>query len=164
MINYQKSELILSPNAPTDLKYAFVELLSVKLVNYHEKYLGLPLLLKRKLTLNYTRILDKFWCKTQGWRREVLIKSALEAIPLYYMNCFLIPENVLKKLQSYLSKFWWGGFAKERPLYWVKNRVLVYSKESGGMGFRSLKCLNLAFLAKQCWRIMQQPNYFSVKF
>ncbi|KAL9663454.1 hypothetical protein QQ045_018840 [Rhodiola kirilowii] len=111
-------------------------------------------------------ILDKFWSKTQGWStrqlsiggREVLIKSVLEAIPLYYMNCFLLPETVRKKLQSYLHKFWWGGFTKDHPVYWVKKSVLLDNRENGGMGFRRLKCVNLAFLAKQCWRIIQQPD------
>ncbi|KAL9660502.1 hypothetical protein QQ045_025317 [Rhodiola kirilowii] len=133
------------------------------MVNCHEKYLGLPLLLKRKRSLNFTGIIDKFWSKTQGWSakqlsiggREVLIKAVLESIHLYIMNCFMIPDGVLKKLQSFMHKYWWGGAASVHPVFWVKNATLLKEKENGGMEFKDLKYLNLAFLAKLCWRIVQ---------
>ncbi|KAL9671465.1 hypothetical protein QQ045_009033 [Rhodiola kirilowii] len=37
-------------------------------------------------------------------------------------------------------------------------QVILAEKENGGMGFKDLKYLNLAFLAKQCWRLVQQPD------
>jgi len=48
----------------------------------------------------------------------------------------------------------------------VKIEVIYFSrwdymgkpKSSGGMGFRDLEVLNLALLAKQGWRLVQQPN------
>ncbi|KAL9659562.1 hypothetical protein QQ045_024369 [Rhodiola kirilowii] len=156
VINYGKSELMLSPNVPIDLKEEVPRLLSIKLVACHEKYLGLPLLLKRKLGLNYTGIVDKFWSKTQGWSakqlsiggRDVLMKSVLESLPLYSMNCFMTPDYVLKKLQTVMHKFWWGGFNSDHPIHWVNQYILLQEKLLGGMGFRDFKCLNLAFLAK----------------
>ncbi|CAM8915895.1 unnamed protein product [Rhodiola kirilowii] len=165
-VNYDKSELVLSPNASSDLRQIFVNQLSVRCVSSHEKYLGLPLLLKRRLSINFAGIVDKYWSTMNGWKsghlsiggREVLIKSVLQSLPIYLMSCFLIPDNIVKKLQSCLFKFWWGGANCRRPTYWVKNSLLLTEKLQGGMGFRNLKCVNLALLAKQCWRIINNPE------
>jgi hypothetical protein len=36
---------------------------------------------------------------------------------------------------------------------------LCHSKDSGGMRFRDLKAFNLAMLAKQGWRLIQNPHF-----
>ncbi|KAL9674017.1 hypothetical protein QQ045_030282 [Rhodiola kirilowii] len=54
VVNYNKSEIVLSPNVNDTIRSTVQTHLSVKLVSHHDKYLGLPLTLKRKLTLNFS--------------------------------------------------------------------------------------------------------------
>ncbi|CAM8995263.1 unnamed protein product [Rhodiola kirilowii] len=165
-VNYAKSELVLSPNAPASLIQAFKEILSVRVVSEHHKYLGLPLTLSRKRSSNFLNLLDRASAKSNGWSsatlsrggKEVLIKAILLALPQYYMHCFLIPDCILEKYQSIIRKFWWSSSQDTKGINWVKYSVLCEDKEHGGLGFKDLKLLNLAFLAKQGWRLYSDPN------
>ncbi|KAL9669206.1 hypothetical protein QQ045_006749 [Rhodiola kirilowii] len=125
VIKYNKSELVLSPKATEAMKSNFQQQFAVTIVKHHERYLGLPLSLKRKLTLNFTGILEKCWNKTHGWKaknlssggQEILIKAVLQALPQYAMNCFLLPEYVINKMQSTIRSFWWSSSKDKKPIY-----------------------------------------------
>ncbi|KAL9673493.1 hypothetical protein QQ045_029752 [Rhodiola kirilowii] len=171
VINYHKSELVLSSNATDAMKRRFHDHLAVNVVNCHDRYLGLPLTLRRKLTLNFAEVLDKYRNKTQGWQeknlsaggKEILIKAVLQVLPQYAMNCFLFPEYVINKMHSSIWKFWWSSSTSKKPIYWTSFHVLNRNKEIGGLGFKDLKSINLAFLAKQAWRIYTNPELLKSK-
>ncbi|KAL9680378.1 hypothetical protein QQ045_018257 [Rhodiola kirilowii] len=54
--------------------------------------------------------------RQEGWRaknlsaggKEILIKSVLQALPQYAMNCFLLPEDTIKKMHSSVERYWWS--------------------------------------------------------
>ncbi|XP_035543551.1 uncharacterized mitochondrial protein AtMg00310-like [Juglans regia] len=74
------------------------------------------------------------------------------------MRMFLLPASITRKLNQILRKFWWGFNEDSSKIQWVKWKQLSGSKEIGGLGFRDLRCFNLALLSKQGWRILQNPT------
>ena len=79
-------------------------------------------------------------------------------MPTYTTSCFKLPKTLCKELNSMVSNFWWGQKDKERKVAWISWEKLCTPKMERGMGFKDLKTFNLAFLAKQGWRIQQNLN------
>ena len=74
-------------------------------------------------------------------------------------------EKVFKETYSgiYLKghlirKFWWGYSGDNRKVHWVKWERLCEAKEVGGLGFKEIEKFNDSLLAKQVWRMINNPN------
>ena len=93
--------------------------------------------------------------------KEVLIKSVIQAIPTYTMSCFKLPRGLVKELEILIRKFWWGYNGDNRKVHWVKWERLCKAKEVGGLGFKEIEKFNDSLLAKQVWRMINNPSSLS---
>lgn len=39
--------------------------------------------------------------------KEIVVKSILQALPVYDMHCFLFPRKLCRSLEGMISAFWW---------------------------------------------------------
>ena len=74
------------------------------------------------------------------------------------MSCFKLPKGLIKEIEVLIRKFWWGYNGEARKGHWVKWERLCEAKEVGGMGFKEIEKFNQALLAKQVWRMINNPD------
>ena len=126
----------------------------------------MPAFVGRAKKQSFVYIKERVWKKLQGWKekllsqagREVLIKAVIQAISTHTMSCFKLPKGLIKDLEVLTCNFWWGYGDGSRNVHWVHWKKLCQDKEMGGMGFKEIEKFNDALLAKQVWRMINNPN------
>jgi hypothetical protein len=91
--------------------------------------------------------------------KEIFLKAVIQAIPTYSMSVFLLPKTLCQEINAQMQKFLWGHQNKSK-VHWMSWSRLGRSKNDGGMGYRDLGCFIKVLLAKQGWRLWNQPNSF----
>ncbi|CAL8084393.1 unnamed protein product [Prunus armeniaca] len=140
-INFEKSAACLRPKTDPIMKRLIFSLMRVKLVECHEKYLGLPTLAMRSKINMFQFVQDCLWKKLHGWNskllsaagKEVLIKAVAQALPTYTMGVFQLPATLCSELSSMIARYWWGKAA-----------------------------FNEAMVAKQAWRLVENPSSLAI--
>ena len=165
-INTDKFSIFFSPNTSQEAKDEILTNLGPMQDTRHTKYLGLPSFIGRLKKQVFATLKERIAQKLAGWKgkllsmggKEILIKAVAQAIPTYTMGCFLLPQNLCDDIESMMRNFWWGQRQQENKICWVSWKTMCKQKANGGMGFRNLQGFNKALLARQLWRILQNPN------
>ncbi|KAL9666219.1 hypothetical protein QQ045_000543 [Rhodiola kirilowii] len=164
-INYSKSEFFVSSNVCPDIARCIGSILGMKLVNRIEKYLGLPVCVNGRSSTLWNYLEDRMWKRVNGWKekllsvagKETLIKTVIQALPVYALTCFKMPKRIVERWNSIVTSFWWSN-KKGRFIAWIDRRKLQKVKEEGGLGLRNFQLMNLALIIKQAWRILTKPE------
>ncbi|CAN1255029.1 Putative ribonuclease H protein At1g65750 [Linum perenne] len=79
------------------------------------------------------------------------------------MSVFFLSASLTKKMDSLVRNFFWSGSMSKKSIHWCNGSTFCDSKSKGGLGFKSFTDFNLAMLAKQGWRILQNPEALWVR-
>jgi hypothetical protein len=88
-------------------------------------------------------IKDRIWKLIQGWLekllstggKDVLIKSVIQAIPIFSMACFTLPRGLCEHINAMIRKFWWGSRDGKIKPSWVSWKEMCKPKHMGSLGF-----------------------------
>ncbi|KAG2261177.1 hypothetical protein Bca52824_068256 [Brassica carinata] len=165
-VNLSKSALTFGKKIPSQTQTQIHNILQIQNTGGCAKYLGLPEQFSRSKVDDFQYVVDQVKAQINPWYtqflssagKEVMIKSVLQAKPVFPMSCFLLPKTICDEINSLLSEFWWGRNDGKRKISWVAWNRMCLPKTEGGMGFRNLFAFNKALLGKQAWRILQNPQ------
>lgn len=170
-INLTKSGVVCGKFMNADLKHRLADILHMQIWEDPGKYLGLPADWGISKCSALAWIKERILAKIAGWKenllnqagKEVLIKAVLQAIPNYTMSIVRFPKNFCQNICSSIARFWWSSYGKARGIHWKSWAALTAGKWEGGLGFKDFSDLNSSLLAKQAWRIFDNPEALWVK-
>lgn len=134
-------------------------------------YLGMPLGAKANSKAIWDPILLKFDVRLSQWNRcsyskggkLTILKCLLSSLPMYYFSLFRAPASIIHKLEKKMRDFLWEHNSGSKVSHLVNWDMVNASKERGGLGVLNLKQMNIALLAKWCWRFGFEKNHLWYK-
>eukprot|EP00253_Pinus_taeda_P012058 PITA_12058 len=133
------------------------------------KYLGFNLKPICHRISDWVWLVAKLEKRLTGWSfrflsragRLVLIKSVLEAIPVFWMALAWIPRNILGRLKQLCNRYLWNGNQDKRLFAWISWQKITMPKKWGGWGLKDLLAFARALAAKMGWALLTSQNVWA---
>ena len=122
--------------------------------------MGSPLAESIIKQISWKDLFDKLKKKLGQWTyqalnlpsRIILVKSVLQAMPLYLFSVLATPKSVLKQIRNIQRTFLWGGTKGHKKWALVDWNTLCKPKFAGGLGLWDSVNINRVTREKIWWK------------
>lgn len=165
-VSCSKSRVFFSHNTTAEVRVGVCNALNILETDDLGTYLGVPTIHKRTSKQDYQFLVDRINGKLAGWKsklismagRATLVQSCLSSVSYYAMQTARLPRSTCDEIDKLSRRFLWGGSEEQRKMYLVAWNTVTKPKNSGGLGIRSMRQANAAFLTKLGWRLLAEPE------
>jgi hypothetical protein len=169
--NKEKSQIFFF-NSPPPIQRHITDILGFRRSSLPSKYLGIPLIDNPLRNSSWEHLLSSFAKRLSSWTfrvlnlpsRLVLLRSVLQALPIYSFSAMAAPRSVLSIIRNLQRNFLWQGFNTGKKIALVSWDKLCRPKAQGGLGLRDPLTMNKVLTAKIWWRWLKQPQDLWAKF
>ncbi|CAN1219300.1 Putative ribonuclease H protein At1g65750, partial [Linum perenne] len=166
-----KSRVYFSAKVSRSVQHRISSCLGIRPTQDLGRYLGVPLIHGRNSKQKYLYLIERIERKLAGWKvnslsfagRVSLAISTLNSIPTYVMQTTSLPIAICNIIDRKIRSFIWGSKEGARKIHLVNWESICKPKDQGGLGVRSAKELNQAFIMKLTWGLMKNTEALWVK-
>ncbi|GJN36877.1 hypothetical protein PR202_gb25813 [Eleusine coracana subsp. coracana] len=125
-ISEGKSSIFFSGNTDVEEKMVVCNILNIMIESIFNKYLGLPVLVGVDRTDCFRHLVDRVRARISGWKekllstggKEILIKYVAQAILVFMMMVYILPNKICKGMTDAMSQYWWGDGEEQKRIHW----------------------------------------------
>jgi hypothetical protein len=164
-VNLLKSQVFFF-NTPLEIQNHLTLLLGFTHSVLPSVYLGIPLIDNPLRNSSWDSLLSSFKKRLSLWTfhslnlpgRLILLKSVLQALPVYLFSALAAPTFILNTLRMLQRSFLWQGNKEGRKMSLVSWQKVCNPKKAGGLGLWDPTILNKVLSAKIWWRWLKRPQ------
>lgn len=142
-VNKGKSCILFSQNTPSGVVNSISTQLGIMATSDLGRYLGMPIISRRKGKADFTFLLDKIRSKLSRWKastlsqagRISLAQSCVMSVPCYVMQISKIPASICDEVERMCRDFIWGSTLELRKNHLISWNTICSPKEKGALVF-----------------------------
>nr|AIK35195.1 LINE-type retrotransposon LIb DNA [Ipomoea batatas] len=170
-VNLSKSTIFCSPNLHAGLRKQIGDKMNIPTSDNLGTYLGIPMLQKRVSRHTFSSVVEKMRKKLATWKastlnmagRRILVQSSLASVPTYTMQALALPVSTCNDVDKICRNFLWGHTDNTKKIHTVNWSHICRPRQMGGLGLRTARDFNMAFLTKMAWQIFTNQDRLWVK-
>ena len=114
----------------------------------------------------FQHLLNRIEGILEGWKlkqltlasRIIFAKSVLTTTPIYSMQSTLLHVALCNNIDQKVRDFIWGRSQEKKKVHLPRWEIVTNAKENGGLCIRSMRNINIAFMAKLGWGLITKTK------